>query len=125
MTSSALVQFDPELVHDRELRFVSLAMGASSVSDIESWTVLPPNPKERPWDLVGFLVMDSGGWVAIFSRPRARRDAPGCDWSDLRTALAEAFMEGARTARAHKGDFSKLVGFAAAYAEEKHRAVGE
>lgn len=131
MTSAALVQFDPELVRDRELRFVSLAMGASSASVIESWTALPAPPNERrPWDLAAILVVDEGGWVAIFSRPRGAnvRGTKDITWMDLRGALAEAFLAGALSRHRKglpEGVLSIVRSEAAEYADKNHRAVGQ
>ncbi len=130
MTSAALVQFDPALVRDRELRFVSLAMGASSASVIESWTALPPPNERRPWDLAALLVVDEGGWVAIFSRPRGAnvRGTKDITWMDLRGALAEAFLAGALSRHRKglpEGVLSIVRSEAAVYADKNHRAVGQ
>jgi hypothetical protein len=94
MTSAALVQFDPELVRDREVRFLSFPLGERIFSEIESWTSSARSAKDRAWDVVGIVVLEDA-WVAIFTRPRARRDAPDCDWSDIREALAHAYYAGA------------------------------
>lgn len=130
MTAAALVQFDPELVRDREVRFVSLALNGASVSQIESWTV--GSAGERAWDLVGLVVEDWGGGMAMLSRPRLSPNVRGTKditWMDLRGALAEAYQAGALSRRRQKegesGDLVLIRREAAEYAEKNHRAVGE
>jgi hypothetical protein len=129
VTAAALVQFDPELVRDREVHFLSFPLGERIFSEIEAWTssARRGGANDRAWDLVGIVVLDDA-WVAVFTRPRARPGAPDCDWSDIREALASAYYAGAlrmvpKQRWSEEGRAIKQ--WAAEYADKNLRAVGE
>jgi hypothetical protein len=128
VTSAALVQFDPELVRGREVRFVTHV--GEVPHEVEALTLFGADA--RPWDLVGLLVLSEGTWVSMFSRPRLSPNVRGTKdvtWMDLRGALAEAFLAGALSRHRKKALPEEVLSIvrseAAEYADTNHRAVGQ
>jgi hypothetical protein len=129
VSAAALVQFDPELVRDREVHFLSFPLGERIFSEIEAWT--SSGGRYRAWDVAGIVVLEDA-WVAIFTRPRLSPNVRGTKditWMDLRGALAEAFLAGALSRHRKKAlpeeALSIVRSEAAEYADKNHRAVGE